>query len=208
MKRILVTLALGLALPLLVSAQANWRCAFNPSICGGPTEPPDRKELCDLEVPEAFELIYGPAPIGLGCLSNPDKVSYYSNVQSYVKDSESLFVGESAELFKKFGFGPGIKFTKAWGKYKRDLIGFPTPEWDSPKPVVFGLADTYPTVYISAGQTRSIKAGACIAKVIIQVPGKYKKLNSTNCKEDITQDITGDDFQVLQWVTPTTERIY
>ena len=76
-----------------LSAQNNWRCVFNPSLCGGPTTPPDRTELCDLKVPEAFTLIYGPAPSGPGCTSVPEKVDYFTKVQSFVEGSRRRVFG-------------------------------------------------------------------------------------------------------------------
>lgn len=167
----------------LANAQINWRCAFNPSLCGGPSTPPERTELCDLKVPDAYQLIYGPPPVGPGCLSKPDKVAYYSGVQTWVTDSEVLFEGDSAEKFLDYGFGLGIKFSRKWGSKKRDMIAFPTPEWAGGKtPIVFALAERWPFPYISTAQTTAIKAGACISKIITQVPGKYQKLNRDNCK--------------------------
>jgi len=182
--RKLLLLAL-LALPL----GAQWWCAFNPLAAGCPptdqTPHDDRTELCDIPVPAAFTVVYGAPPAGLGCLSNPTKVTYYTNVQSWVPGSSALFEGENAEPFKEFGFGHGLAFTKSWGAYERELIAFPSPEWGRPIPVVFGPgARLFPSPYIARSQTDALRFGACIAKLHPSVVPRFAKLNGSNCKVD------------------------
>ncbi len=188
LKRISIVLCLVLGFVSTAGAQAPWWCVFNPLGVGCPptAEGPkdDRTELCDTPVPDAFQLIYGRPPLGPGCLSKPDKVAYFTNVQTWVVGSEKIFEGESAALFEEFGFGKGLEFTKKWGAYERPLIAFPQPEWGFPIPIVFGPgASTWPAPYIARGQTDSVRAGACVAKLHPAVPGRIAKLNSANCSK-------------------------
>lgn len=171
----LVTLV-GAVLPL----QAQWWAAFSQT---GPEGASERTNLCDKFVPEAFQLIYGPPPLGNACESNHDKVRYFADVERFVPGSDSVVGGPSADEFIKYGFGQPMVYTMKYGSYERRVVAFPGKEWDGPVPhgYLAASAEHYPYPIMSAASTRAIAGGACLVKLVKQVPPAYAKKNAENC---------------------------
>lgn len=181
MNRVLAVLAMVMCFG--VSANAQWYCAFTG--CGSSKEPAKRTELCDQFVPEAFQLIYGPPPAGNGCTSNPVKVEYFTQVSRFVVGSEKPFNAPSVAEFEKYGFGKPLAYTMKYGDYERESVAFPGVEWgnDVPRGYLASSVEFYPYPIMSSAMTRAIAGGACVPKVVAQVPPAYQKKNDENCKE-------------------------